>query len=114
VRIDDTTETRTPYAAWPHQPAEIRVTAEQDCVIKPRRQLQHVHRDLDIHVALHAAAAGRIGEFPRRLGHQRVAVVGQPVRQRLQWRVFVGFQHRRVVIRADDVRLFAEKLEKVP
>jgi len=48
-----------------------------------------------------------------RLGHQGIAVVRQPVGQRLQRRVFVGLQHCRVIIGANDMRFFTEELEQV-
>ncbi len=39
------------------------------------REFHGVDRQLDIHVALHLAAAGGIGEFAQRLRHDRETVV---------------------------------------
>ena len=50
---------------------------------EPRGKLEHIDRDLDIHISLHPAAPSRIGKFLRRLGYERVTVIGQPIGQRL-------------------------------
>src|ERR1019366_8231354 len=82
-------------------------------MIDLRRQLQHVHRDLDVHAPLDAAPAGGVGELLGGLGDQGVAVVRQPVGQRLQRRIFIGFQHGRVVVCSNDVCFSPKILQEV-
>jgi len=72
-----------------------------------------VDREFDIHVSLDSAAAQRICEFLRRFGDQRVAVIGQPIGERLERRVFLGFQHGRIIVGANDVSLLAEEFQQV-
>ena len=63
------------------QRAEVAVAGEQNHVIDPVDHFHHVHRQFDVHVALHLAAAGAVGEFFSRFGNQRVTVVIEPIDQ---------------------------------
>ena len=74
-------------------------------MVDPGRQLHHVDRQLDVHVAFDAPPAVGVGVLARGLGDERVAVVGQR-------RVFLRVQDRRIVVRADQVPLLAERVEK--
>ncbi len=77
-----------------------------------RRHLEHVDRQLDVHVALDAAPAHRVGELLGRLGDHRVAVVIEPIDQRPDRRVFLVLEQRSVVERPDQPSLRAEKVEQ--
>src|SRR5688500_15521503 len=46
-----------------HQPAEVTVTGEKDDVLHVGGHLEHVDGQLNVHVALDAAAAAVVGEF---------------------------------------------------
>ncbi len=76
---------RNPYAAPLHrlyQRPEVAVAREQDHVVDVRCELQGVDRELDVHVALDLAPAGRVDELLGRLRDHPVAVVIEPVDQR--------------------------------
>ena len=60
-------------------------------------QFHGIDREFDIHVALHLAASGRVDEFLRRLGHDGVAVVVQPIDQRSDRRILLILDNRSVV-----------------
>jgi hypothetical protein len=66
-------------------------------VVDIGRKLERIDRELDIHVALDLAAAGRVDELLGRLRHDAVAVVVEPVDERADRRVFLVFDERRVV-----------------
>ena len=76
-------------------------------------QFQHIDGEFDIHIAFDAAAAGGVGKFLGGLGDQGIAVIGEPIGQRLQRRILFGFQYRRIVIGANDMRLFTKEFEQV-
>ena len=61
------------------------------------RELERVDRELDVHVALDLAPAGRVDELLGRLGHDAVAVIVEPVDQRPDRGVFLVLDQRRVV-----------------
>ena len=69
--------------------AEVAVAGEQHDVIERRRELDCLHRELDVHVALDLAATGGVGELLERLGHDGEAVVAEPVDQRTDRRIFL-------------------------
>jgi hypothetical protein len=69
-----------------------------------------IDRQLDIHVALHLAAAIGVGEFLRRFGHHGEAVVMQPVDQRTDRGILVVFQKRGVVERPQKLAALHEFL----
>ena len=107
---------RYPHALALHrlyQAAEVGIAAEQNHVIKLVGKLQHVHRDLNVHVSLDPAPSRGIGEFLRRLRHQGVAVIGQPIGQWFQRRIFFRLQHSRVIVGAQDIRFFPKVFQQV-
>src|SRR5258705_12107577 len=59
-----------------------------------------MYRELDVHVALYLGAAAGVDEFLGRLGDDGVAVVIEPVDQRTDRRVFLIFNDRGVIERA--------------
>ena len=77
-----------------------------------RRHFEHVDRQLDVHVALDAAPAHRVGEFLGRLGDHRVAVVIEPIDQRPDRRVFLVLEQRRIVECPDQPPLGAEQIQQ--
>ena len=82
--MDETTETRTPLRCTASTRRRKSESPENRTAWSSLRgQLQHVDGELDIHVAFDPAAAQRIGEFLGGFGDQGVAVIGQPVGQRL-------------------------------
>ena len=94
----ETTDTRTPLALQRFdQRAEVAVAGEEHDVVDVRRHLHGVDGELDVHVALDLAAAGRVGELLGGLRHHGEAVVVQPVDQRADRRVFLGLEQRGVV-----------------
>src|SRR5580693_5869297 len=72
-----------------NQPAEIAIAGEQDCVIDMLCHFEPVDRQLDIHIALYAAPAERVGELLGRLGDHGIAIVIKPIDERPYWRVFL-------------------------
>ena len=90
VEIVDTTEHA--HAAALHrldERAEVAVAREQHHVVDEGRELERVDRELDVHVALDLAPAGRVDELLGRLRHHPVAVVVEPVDQRPDRGVFL-------------------------
>ena len=69
------------------------------------RHLEHVDRQLDIHVALDPAPTHRVGEFLGRLGYHRVAVVIEPIDERPDRRVFLVLDQSSIVERSDQAPL---------
>jgi hypothetical protein len=96
------------------QAAEIAVTGEEHEMVDVVGHLHGIHRELEVHVALHLAPALRIGEFLQRLCHDPVAVVVEPIDQRPERRIFLIVRQRRVVDGADEVALLAEIGEQPP
>ena len=113
VEIVDTTATRTPLR-WIDfdQRTEIAVAGEQHHVIDMRSHFHGVDRELDIHVAFDLAAAGRVDELLCRLGHDRVAVVVEPVDQRPNGRIFLIVHQSRVIEGADQPSLGLKLLQQ--
>jgi hypothetical protein len=72
------------------QRAEIAVAGKQDHLVDMPGEFHGVDGQLDIHAALHPAAAARVGEFPGGFGDDGVAVVIEPVDQRPDRRVLLG------------------------
>ncbi|MNL30662.1 hypothetical protein D3C87_1524110 [compost metagenome] len=72
------------------------------------RELQRVDAQLDVHIALHLAAAQGIGEFLGRLGDDRVAIIVEPVDQRADRGIFLILDQRGVIIGPQQIGLGAE------
>ncbi len=83
------------------QRAEIAVAGEQHDLVDMFGKLHGIDGELDVHVALHLAAAGLVDELLGRLGDHGVAVVVQPVDQRTNRRVFLILDNCGVVECAD-------------
>ena len=114
VRMVETTVTRSPRRCTAstsrrRSPSPENSTTWSRC----GGEVEHVHRHLDVHAALHPAAAGGVRELLRRLGDDGVAVVAEPVHERPQRRILVGLQQRGVVVGANQVALLAEVGEQV-
>ena len=62
-----------------------------------------VDRDFDVHVAPHAAAALGIGELPRKLGHDGITVIIEPVEKRSNRRIFLIFDQGGVIESAKQI-----------
>src|SRR5664279_5679726 len=75
-------------------------------------ELHGVDRELDVHVALDLAAAAGVDEFLGCLGDDRVAIVVEPVDQGPDRRVFLIFNDRSVIERAQQGSPALELLEK--
>src|SRR5215472_1392607 len=90
------------------KPPEVAVSGEQDCVIDKLSHLQHIDRQLDVHVTLDPAASHRVGEFLCRLGYHGVAIVIEPIDERSDWRVFLIFEKGGVIERTDQASLSAK------
>jgi hypothetical protein len=71
-----------------------------------------IDRKLDVHVALHLAAAAGVDEFLGRLGHDGVAVVIEPIDQGTDRRIFLIFDDRGVIKRAQTRSAALEFLEQ--
>src|SRR6476659_3221239 len=83
--------------------SEVAVAREQHHVIDRARDFHGIDCKLDVHVALHLAAAGLVDEFLGRLGHDAVAVVVEPVDQGPDRRIFLILDHSGVIERAQKV-----------
>ncbi len=94
------------------QRAEIAVTGEQHDLVDMFGEFHGIDRELDIHVALDLAAAGGVDEFFGRLGDDGEAVVIEPVDQGTDRRIFLIFDDRGVVERAQQRAAALEFLEK--
>ena len=94
-----------------HQVAEIAVAGEEHEMVDVFGHLHGIDGELDVHVALHLAAALRVGEFLERLGDHAVAVVVEPVDQRPERGIFLILRQRRVVDGADQIALLPEIAE---
>jgi hypothetical protein len=79
------------------QRLEVAIAREQHGMIQPWREFHRVHRQLDVHVALDLPPPGAVGVFLGGLGDHRVAVVLQPVDQRADRGVVLGFDECGVV-----------------
>ncbi len=93
LEIVETTVTRT-------QRAEIAIAGEQHHLVDMLGEFHGIDRKLDVHIALHLAAARGVDEFLGRLGDDGVAVVVEPVDQGTDRGIFLIFDDRRVVERA--------------
>ena len=82
-------------------------------MVGPGGGLEHVDRQLDVHVAAHALAPVPVHELPGRLFHHVEAIIGQPVDQRPDRAVVVIFDERGVVAGADKAAACLELLEKL-
>ena len=76
------------------------------------RHLEHVDRQLDIHVAFDAAPPHRVGEFLCRLGHHRIAIVIEPIDERSDRRIFLVFDQSSIVKCSDQPPLGAEQIQQ--
>ncbi len=82
-------------------------------MVRPGGSLEHVDRQLDVHVAAHALAPIPVHELPGRLLHHVEAIVGQPVDQWPDRAVIVVFDERGIVAGADEPAARLELLEKL-
>ena len=113
VVIVEITETRTPLPLHGlDQRSEVAVAGEQNHVVDMPGHLHRVDRELNVHIALDLAAAEKIDEFLRRLGHDRVAVVVEPIDQRPDRGIFLILDQRGVVKRPDQTALALEFAEQ--
>ena len=85
------------------QRTEIAVAGKQHHVVDRAGELHGIDGKLDIHVAFDLAAAGLIDEFLGRLGHDRVAVIVEPIDQRPDRRIFLILDNRGVIERAQQI-----------
>jgi hypothetical protein len=88
--------------------SEIAVAGKDHVVVDMFGEFQRVDRQLDVHIALDLAAAGGVGELLRRLGHDLVAIVVEPVDQRPDRGIFLIFDQRRVIIGAQQIAALLE------
>jgi len=95
------------------QPAQIAVAGEDHHMVEMRAEVEHVDRHLDVHAALDPAPPGGVGELLRRLGDHGIPIVAEPVDQRPQRRVFLGFQQGGVVVGAHQIGPLAEMAEQI-
>jgi hypothetical protein len=77
-----------------------------------RRELEHLDRELDVHIALDPAAPGRVGEFLGGLGNDPVAVIVEPVDQRADRGIFLALDQRGEIECSDQVAAPLEFLEQ--
>jgi hypothetical protein len=92
--------------------AEIAVAGEQHHVVDVGGELERIDGELDIHVALDLAAAGRIHEFLRGFRNDAVAVVVEPVDERADRGVFLILDQSSIVERPDEVAPALELLQQ--
>src|SRR5690606_22169598 len=71
-----------------------------------------IDSELDVHVALDLASAARVRELLRRLGHQGVAIVVEPVDQRPYGGIFLVFHQGRIVEGTHQATLGREMFEQ--
>src|ERR1700722_15910820 len=81
----------------PYQRAEITVSGEQNDLVDVLGEIQRIDRNLDIHIAFDLALAVGIDVLLGGLRDHRVAVVVEPVDQRLNRGRFLIFNYRRVI-----------------
>ena len=76
------------------------------------RHVEHVDRELDVHIALDLSPAHGIRELLGGLGHHGVSVVIEPIDQRPQRRIFLILDQRRIVESAHQAALRGEEIEQ--
>jgi hypothetical protein len=92
---------------------EIAVAGEDHIVVYDVGEFERIDGELDVHVALDLAAAGCVGEFLGRLGHDLVAIIVQPVDQRANGRVFLILDKGRIIIGAQEIAALLEAGEQL-
>ena len=78
------------------------------------RHLEHVDRQLDIHVPFDPAPSHRVGEFLGRFGDHRVAVVIEPIDQRPDRRIFLIFNQSSIVECSNQPPFRAKQIQQSP
>jgi len=92
-----------------NQRTEIAVPREYHDVVQMLDQAHGIDGQLDVHIAFDLAAAERVRELLRRLGHHGVAIVVEPVDEGADGGVFLVFRQGRVVQRAYQLPLGSEQ-----
>ncbi len=81
-------------------------------MIQPRCQFQHVHGDLDVHIAFYAAVALCVRKAFGRLGNGGKTIVAEPVDKWPHGRELFTLDNRRVIAGSYKYGLAAEELEQ--
>ena len=87
------------------QRSEVAIAGEQDHEVEMRRHVHGVDRKLDVHIALDFSAPRGVDELFRRLGHDRIAIVIEPVDQRPNRRILLIINQGCVIIRSNQSTL---------
>ncbi|MHC2533539.1 hypothetical protein ACVJMY_003108 [Bradyrhizobium diazoefficiens] len=81
-----------------HQRTKIAIAREQHDLIDVLGELHRIYGEVDIHAALHLAAAGDgVDEFLRELGDDGVSVIVEPIDQGADRRILLILDEGRVV-----------------
>ena len=92
--------------------AEVAVAGKEDHQVEMGRHIHGVDRKLDIHVALDLPASRRVDKLLRRFGHDRIAIVVEPVDQGADGGIFLIVDQSRVIIGSDQTAFRLKFLQK--
>lgn len=94
--------------------AKVTVARKQNHLIDVRRQLHCINNQFDVHAGLHFATTTCVNKLLRRLGQNRIAVVGKPIDQWADGEILLILAHCGVVERAHHYAPISEVDEQPP